>query len=313
MRVVIPGGTGHVGQVLRAAWEDAGHDVVVLSRRPATAGRLTWDGCTLGDWAAAIDGADVVVNLAGRTVDCRYTEENLRQMMSSRVLSTRVIGEAIAAARRPPSVWLQMSTATIYAHRTDAPNDEAAGLIGGDEPDVPAYWARSIDIAKAWEQTLAEAVTPRTRKVALRTAMVMSPVKGSVFDVLSGMVRWGLGGPIGGGDQRVSWIHEADFVAALEFLISRDDLEGAVNLAAPGPVVQRVFMEELRAVWGVGVGLPATRWMAEVGAWVMRTDTELVLKSRYVVPGRLLEAGFTFEYPTWPLAAEALVEARKAR
>jgi len=313
MRVVIPGGTGHVGQVLRAAWEGAGHEVVVLSRRPSGPGRLTWDGHTLGDWAAAVEGADVVVNLAGRTVDCRYTEQNLRQMMSSRVLSTRVIGEAIAAARRPPALWLQMSTATIYAHRTDSPNDEATGIIGGEEPDVPAYWARSIDIAKAWERTLAEAVTPRTRKVALRTAMVMSSVKGSVFDVLSRMVRLGLGGPIGGGEQRVSWIHDADFVAALDFLIEREDLDGAVNLAAPGPVIQRVFMEELRSAWGVGIGLPATRWMAEVGAWVMRTDTELVLKSRYVVPGRLLEAGFTFEYPTWPLAAEALVESQTAR
>lgn len=304
MKVVIPGGSGQVGQVLRRAFEARGHDVVILSRSGRDTGPVRqWDGRMLGDWAQEIDGADVVINLAGRTVNCRYTEENLTQMMDSRVDSTRVVGEAIARAAQPPRVWLQMSTATIYAHTHGPAHTEANGVFGGQEPDAPAYWKRSIDIATAWEATLDAADTPHTRKVALRTAMVMSVDKEGVFDVLAGLTRMGLGGPMGGGRQYVSWIHEADFVAAVEFLIARDDLSGAFNLAAPGPLPQRDFQTHLRSALGVWLGLPATRWMAELGAVFLRTDTELVLKSRRVVPGRLLDEGFTFQFADWPTAA----------
>jgi uncharacterized protein (TIGR01777 family) len=305
MKVVIAGGTGQVGAILSRAFRARGDTVVVVSRG---GGEVQWDGKTLGPWAQALDGADVVINLAGRTVNCRYTPENLKQMMDSRVDSTRVIGEAIAQAAQPPRVWLQMSTATIYAHRFDAPNDEASGAIGGSEPGVPAYWGYSIEIAKAWERTQAEANTPKTRRLALRTAMVMSPDKGGIFDVLLGLVRAGLGGPVAGGRQFISWIHERDFVRAVEFLIAHDALSGPVNLAAPNPLPQRDFMAGLRAAWGRWLGLPATRWMAEVGAFFLRTDTELVLKSRRVVPGRLLQAGFHFEYADWSAAARELVE-----
>ncbi|NUO99943.1 MAG: TIGR01777 family protein [Nonomuraea sp.] len=311
MKIVIPGGTGQVGAVLDRAFTAAGHDVVVLTRRPAREREAGWDGETLGPWAAEIDGSDLVVNLAGRSVDCRYTPDNLRAMMDSRVRSTRVVGEAIAAAARPPRVWLQMSTATIYAHRFDAPNDETTGVLGGAEPGVPGYWGYSVKIAKAWEREQEAAATPGTRKVALRTAMVMSPGRGGVFDVLLRLARLGLGGPVAGGAQYVSWIHDRDFVRAVEFLAGRDDLSGPVNLAAPEPLPQRDFMRALRAVWGMPVGLPATRWMAELGAYALRSDTELLLKSRRVVPGRLLEAGFAFEHARWPQAAEDLV--RRAR
>ncbi len=310
MHIVLPGGSGQVGQLLQRALRAEGHRVTVLSRK-AGPDSLAWDGETAGDWWQVIDGADVVINLAGRTVNCRYTEENLAQMMDSRVRSTRVVGQAIAAAVRPPPLWLQMSTATLYAHRFDAANDEATGIIGGNEPDVPAYWARSIAIAQAWERCLAEADTPHTRKVALRTAMVMTPDAGGVFDVLSGMVRAGLGGAIAGGRQWVSWIHGRDFVSALQFLMQRQDIEGAVNLAAPNPLPQRDLMAAMRAAWGVGLGLPATAWMAEIGAFFLRTDTELLLKSRRVVPGRLLDAGFAFAHPTWPEAAADLVAATR--
>ncbi|MEU5595301.1 DUF1731 domain-containing protein [Streptomyces sp. NPDC020298] len=307
MRFVLPGGTGQVGTVLRRALTAAGHEVVVLSRRPARPGELAWDGRTLGPWAEAVDGSDVVVNLAGRSVSCRYTPVNLRAMMDSRVESARVVGEAIAAAARPPRVWLQMSTATVYAHRLDAPNDEATGVIGGSEPDVPGYWSYSVDIAKAWEREQERADTPHTRKVALRSAMVMSPDRGGVLDVLLRLARLGLGGPVAGGAQYVSWIHDRDFVRAVEFLAGRDDLAGPVNLAAPGPLPQRAFMRALRKAWGMPVGLPATAWMAEIGAFVLRSDTELLLKSRRVVPGRLQEAGFAFDHPHWPGAAADLV------
>ncbi|MVZ99016.1 TIGR01777 family protein [Actinomadura sp. LD22] len=313
MKLVIPGGTGQVGTVLDRALTAAGHEVVILTRRPAGERHLPWDGRTPGPWAAAVDGADVVINLAGRSVSCRYTPANLREMMDSRVESARVVGEAIAAAARPPRVWLQMSTATVYAHRFDAPNDEATGVIGGGEPGVPRYWSYSVRIAEEWERAQQRAATPSTRKVALRAAMVMSPDRGGVFDVLLRMARLGLGGPVAGGAQYISWIHEDDFVRAVEFLIGRDDLDGPVNLAAPAPLPQRAFMRALRTAWGMPVGLPATKWMAEIGALALRSDTELLLKSRRVVPGRLLDAGFAFEHPHWPEAAADLVRQVRAR
>ncbi|MEU0213182.1 TIGR01777 family oxidoreductase [Streptomyces canus] len=307
MKIVIPGGTGQVGRILDRALTGAGHEVVVLTRRPQRDREVVWDGETPGQWAREIDGSDVVINLAGRSVSCRYTEANLKAMMDSRVRSTRAVGEAVAAAARPPRVWLQMSTATIYAHRFDAPNDERTGLIGGSEPGVPDYWSYSVEIAANWERAQDRAVTPQTRKVALRSAMVMSPDPGGVFDVLSWLARLGLGGPVAGGAQYVSWIHDRDFVRAVEFLVDRDDLTGPVNLAAPQPLPQRAFMRALRSAWGVPVGLPATRWMAELGAFALRSDTELLLKSRRVVPGRLLEEGFAFQHPAWPEAAADLV------
>ncbi|RII14185.1 Epimerase family protein [Streptomyces sp. YIM 130001] len=311
MKVVLPGGTGQVGRILDRALTAAGHEVTVVTRHPVQEHEVGWDGTTLGDWATAIDGCDAVINLAGRSVSCRYTTENLQAMMDSRVDSARVVGEAIAVAAQPPRVWLQMSTATIYAHRFDAAHDEATGVIGGTEPGVPDYWAYSVDIAKNWERAQAEASTPGTRKVALRSAMVMSPDRGGVFSVLSRLARLGLGGPVGGGAQYVSWIHDEDFVRAVEFLIARDEFDGPVNLASPGPLPQRDLMRALRSAWGVPVGLPATRWMAEVGAFALRSDTELLLKSRRVVPGRLSAAGFTFAHPDWETAAESLV--RRAR
>ncbi|MFF7949459.1 TIGR01777 family oxidoreductase [Streptomyces griseorubiginosus] len=307
MKFVLPGGTGQVGTVLDRALTAAGHEVTVLTRRPTRPHHLAWDGVTLGRWAEAIDGSDVVINLAGRSVSCRYTAENLRAMMDSRVDSARVVGEAVAAAARPPRVWLQMSTATIYAHRFDAAQDETTGVIGGSEAGVPDYWAHSVEIAMNWERAQTEAPTPATRKVALRAAMVMSPDRGGVFDVLSRLVRLGLGGPVAGGAQYVSWIHAEDLVRAVDFLIARDDLSGPVNLASPGPLPHRDFMRALRTAWGVPAGLPATRWMAELGAFALRSDTELLLKSRRVTPGRLRMAGFTFEHPEWETAAQDLV------
>jgi uncharacterized protein len=282
MRVVIPGGTGQVGGVLRRALVERGDEVTVLSRRPERledgVRHAVWDGRTVGPWAAELEGADAVVNLAGRSVSCRYTDTNLRQMMDSRVASTRVMGEVISRAERPPRVWLQMSTATIYADARsrpdDLPHDEVNGILGGEESDVPLYWEYSVRIARRWEAAQGEADVPGTRRVALRTAMVMTPDRGGVF----------------------------------EFLLERDDLDGAFIIAAPDPVQQRGLMRSLRRAWGRRYGLPATRLMAEVGALALRTDTELLLKSRRVMPGRLLEAGFAFAHPTWDAAATDLAE-----
>jgi uncharacterized protein (TIGR01777 family) len=297
-----------VGTILARAYHAAGHEVVVLSRRPA-AGLpwkvLAWDAATVGPWAAELDGADAVINLAGRSVNCRYTAANRRLILDSRVHSTRAVGAAIAKSARPPRVWLQAGTATIYAHRTDAGNDEDTGLISGDEPGAPETWRFSVNVAKAWEEA-AGCDTPHTRKVLLRAAMVMSPDRGGVFDVLLGLVRLGLGGRAGDGRQYVSWVHADDFVRAISFLIDRADIAGPVNVAAPEPLPNAEFMRVLREAWGARFGLPASRWMLELGAWVLRTETELVLKSRRVVPGRLLATGFRFEFPAWPAAARDL-------
>jgi uncharacterized protein (TIGR01777 family) len=316
MKVVLPGGSGQIGTILARAFAADGHEVVILSRS-ASAGQgparaVAWDAEHDGDWAREIDGADVVVNLAGRSVNCRYSARNRREIEQSRVLSTRAIGRAIAGAARPPRVWLQSSTATIYAHRFEAPNDEATGLIGDDEPGAPDSWRFSIRVAKAWEAAAEEFALPATRLVLLRSSMVMSPDRGGVFDVLLGLVRIGLGGRAGDGQQFISWIHDRDFIRSLDFLIARDDLSGPVNVCAPAPLPNAEFMRLLRAAWGTPLGLPASRWMLELGAIAMRTETELVLKSRRVVPGRLLGAGFAFDFPEWGEAARDLCARWKA-
>ena len=314
MRVVIPGGSGQLGTLLARELTAGGHDVAVLSRHPARAPwrAVAWDGRTPGAWTEELDGCDAVINLAGRSVNCRYTAENRAQILDSRVDSTRAIGEAIACAARPPRVWLQASTATIYSHRFDAPNDEATGQLGGHEPNTPETWRFSIDVAKAWEAAAEEAPTPRTRKVLMRAAMVMSPEPGGTFELLWRLVRLGLGGPAAGGGQFVSWIHDADFVRAVTWLMS-SSLEGAVNVASPEPLPYRDFIGRLRRVAGAPVGLPATRWMLELGAIALRTETELILKSRRVIPRRLLDSGFCFEFPSWDAACLDLVHRKISR
>lgn len=310
MKILLPGGSGQVGTILKRAFVAANHDVVILSRRPGR-GVVPWDAETVGPWAKELDGADVVINLAGRSVDCRYTARNRRLILDSRVRSTKAIAAAIAKAARPPRVWLQSSTATIYAHRHDAPNDEDTGLLGGDEPGAPSSWRFSIDVARAWEEAALEADTPHTRKVLLRSAMTMSPDRGGIFDVLLRLVRFGLGGACGDGRQYLSWIHDADFIRSIFWLIE-NDMSGPVNLASPCPLPNAEFLRTLRRAWGAPVGLPATRWMLELGAWLLRTETELILKSRRVVPGRLTRAGFVFQFPDWSTAAADLCRRRRA-
>ena len=309
MRIVIPGGTGQVGTMLARHFQAAGHDVTVLSRGADAAPwrMVRWDGEALGPWVAELDGSDVCINLAGRSVNCRYGKANRRAIFDSRVLSTRVLNRAMDSVERPPQVWLNASTATIYRHALDRPMAEATGEYGGNEPGAPDTWNFSIDVANAWEEAFYSTATPGTRKVAVRSAMTLSPDRGGVFDVLLGLARYGVGGTIGPGTQFVSWIHEADFIQAVEFLIERRDMEGAVNLASPNPLPNRDFMRILRAAWSARIGMPTPGWLLEIGTFLMRTESELVLKSRRVVPGRLLGAGFEFRYPMWPEAARELV------
>lgn len=313
MKIVIPGGTGELGTLLAGAFTADGHDVVVLSRRAGSAPWrvVLWDGALPGEWTREIEGADVVINLAGRSINCRYNAAHRREIVESRVRSTHVVGATIAAAARPPRVWLQASTATIYAHRYDAPNDEPTGEIGGDETGVPETWRFSVDVAKSWEEAANAVDTPQTRKVLLRTAVVMSPRRGGAFDLLYRLVRLGLGGSAGDGRQFVSWIHHADFVEAVRWLIG-SSLDGAVNVASPQPLPYREFIGRLRQAAGVRVGLPSTKWMIELGAFALRTESELILKSRRVHPRRLLEDGFAFRFPSWKEPSEDLIRAHNA-
>lgn len=313
MKIVLPGGSGQVGQVLAGHFQQSGHDVVVLSRdpQPAPWRTVSWDGRSLGDWQPELESADVVIGLTGKNVNTRYTAKNRRLIMDSRVEATRALGQAIAACLRPPRLWLQASTATIYAH-TFGPAHNEDGMLGGGEPGAPGTWDFSVEVAKAWEQATLAADTPHTRRVLLRSALIMDPAPGGIFDTLMTLVRYGLSGPPAGGRQYVSWVHDRDFVRILEFLVESEDIEGVVNVSAPNPLPYREFTAALRRVYGIPIGLPATRWMLEVAAFFLRTETELILKSRRVMPGRLLEAGFEYNYPEWPAAAENLVRRWRA-
>src|SRR3989440_1033980 len=232
-RIVVAGGSGFIGRLLTDRLVSGNNDVIVLTRSLGPVAQsirqVGWDGRTLGDWARELEGARALINLAGRSVNCRYNERNRREILESRVDSTRVLGEAIARCNTPPAVWLNASTATIYKHTFDRQMDEATGEIGATPEAKDAF---SIEVACAWEQTLNEAQTPATRKVALRTAMVFAASEGGVYRTLRSLTRWGLGGSIAGGHQFISWIHEEDFCRAVEWLIEHDDFTGPVNVAS---------------------------------------------------------------------------------
>ena len=268
---------------------------------------VAWDGATRGPWAAELDGADVCINLAGRSVNCRYHARNRREIYDSRIVPTRLLNEVVAGLKTPPRVWMNASTATIYRHSLDQPMTEATGELGGNEPGAPDTWIFSIRVAKGWEQTFFETEIPGTRKIALRSAVTFSADKGGIFDVLSTLVRRGLGGTNGSGEQMVSWVHGEDFCRAVDFLIANKSLSGVVNIASPHPMKNREFMRALRQAWGVPLGLPAPAWLIEVGCFLLQTESELVLKSRNVVSERLEEAGFRFLFLKWPEAAHDLV------
>ena len=295
--LILAGGSGFLGRLLSRYFAELGREVVVLTRTPkhtVTGVRaVAWDGETPGEWARELEGAEAVINLAGRSVNCRYHERNRKLILDSRINPTRVLGEAIRRCAKPPRIWLNSSTATIYKHNFGPAWDES-GEIGGTPEAKDEF---SVDVAKAWERAFDEARTPNTRKVALRSAMVLGHGTNSVFPMLRRLVRFGLGGRMAGGEQFVSWIHQEDFCRAVDWLRERDGFTGVVNLAAPKPVRNAELMATLREVCSTAFGLPAPRWMLEVGAFFLRTETELIIKSRRVVPGRLLASGFQFRFP----------------
>ena len=306
-RIVIAGGSGFLGQRLAHHFTQAGSDVVILSRSPKFAagiGRwIPWNACTIGAWELELNGADALINLTGKSVNCRYTAGNRNEILDSRVDSTRILGQAIGRCSSPPRVWLNASTATIYRHTFGEAWDEAGEIA----PTVDAKDRFSVDVAQAWEKAFIEAPTPKTRKVTLRMAMVLGLGGNSVFPALRRLTTSRLGGRMASGQQFVSWIHDADYCRAVEWLINHKDMKGVFNVAAPNPVKNAEMMRILREACGVRLGLPAPLWMLEFGAIFLRTETELVIKSRRVVPGRLLESGFNFEFPKIREAFEELV------
>ena len=282
---------------------------MVLTRRPVTVPWRTvqWDGVRLGGWVNEVNHADILINLTGRNVNCRYNAKNRQEIMESRVLSNHLLGEALNKVAHPPRLWMNASTATIYRHALDRPMDECTGEIGGDEPNAPSSWRFSIQVATQWENAFFTAPATNTRKIALRSAVTMSPDAGGIFDVLLRLVRFSLGGASGSGKQYVSWIHDQDFVRAIDHLIANEQMTDCINLAAPNPLPNSEFMRALRDAYGQKIGLPATEWMLELGAIFLRTETELILKSRRVIPSKLLASGFQFTFPDWPAGAADLV------
>lgn len=290
--VVIFGANGFLGRYLCRHFSRRGREVVAVARRREgvvpEAMFLEWDGATIGPWALALEGAAVVINLAGRSVNCRYDEVNRREILDSRVATTRLIGRALAGCREAPGVWMNASTATWYRHAEDRPQDEWEGEPGE---------GFSVEVARAWEEAFFAAPSPaRTRKLALRIGMVLGNEPGTVFDKLRGMARIGLGGAMAGGRQRVSWIHIEDLLAAIDLLEINPLADGVFNLTAPVAPTNRELMARFREVVAMPVGLPAPAWALELGARWMGTETELVTKSRWAEPRRLREMAFRWRF-----------------
>jgi hypothetical protein len=322
LRIVLPGGSGSVGTMLAQYFQERGHHITVLTRAPYAASWQTvhWDGVNTGPWVETLEGADACINLTGRPINCRYTERNKRELLESRIGPAQLLNQVIADLAHPPRVWLNASAATIYRHSLDRDMDEATGEIGGNEwigegafrRRAPKKWSWVVGLVREWERAFFSTPTPRTRKIALRTSLVMSATPGTVFAMLSRLARVGLGGTQGNGRQYVSWMHELDYARAVEFLIEHDEIEGPVNMAAPRPLPNRDFMRELHQAWDMPNGLWAPAPVLAVGMFLLRSETELILKSRRVTPRKLHDAGFAFDFPTWAEAALDLVRRWRA-
>jgi uncharacterized protein (TIGR01777 family) len=291
-KVVLAGGTGFVGQDFAQRFKKLGYEVLIISRQP---GHIAWEDSD--GIRQALEGAEMLINLAGKSVNCRYTDENRRIILESRTSTTRILGESILECAHPPELWINSSTATIYRHAEDRPMTEKEGEIGS---------GFSVDVAKAWEQAFFEFSLPSTRQIALRIAIVLG--KGGVMEPLTNLVRFGLGGSQGPGTQQFSWIHIEDLFRMVLYLQQHPALEGVFNASSPHPVTNRQLMESLRRHMGVRMGLPSPRWMLEVGARFIRTETELVLKSRWVIPERMEQEGFTFIYDTLDTALDEILK-----
>ena len=287
-KIVIAGGTGFVGKFLNEKFKSLGYYVVIISRRQ---NHINWNDTN--GIASALENATMLINLAGKSVDCRYNEKNKKEIYNSRIDTTRILGEALMNCKNPPPLWINSSTATIYRHAEDRPMTESRGEIGS---------GFSVNVATNWEKTFFSFQISQTRQVALRMAIVLGK-NGGVIKPLKNLVRFGLGGKQGNGNQMFSWIHIEDLYNVILFVQQHKEISGVLNTSAPNPVNNKTLMELMRKYVGVSVGLPTPAWLLKMGAVIIKTETELVLKSRWVIPERLLNAGFEFKYPTM---AEAL-------
>jgi hypothetical protein len=300
-KIIIPGGSGFLGQSLAAYLSTEGYEIVILSRKASPSANnisyQVWDGENLGEWAKSFEGAEAIINLAGRTVNCRYTPQNKQEIYDSRLKSTAIIGEAIKQCTEAPKLWMNSSSATIYRHALDRPMDEETGEYGE---------GFSVNVCQKWEKTFNEIKLPHTRKIALRMSIVLGK-EGGAMQPLNNLVKFGLGGTQGKGNQYMSWIHEKDLHEMFLWMIKNEDLEGAFNCAAPNPITNQYFLKTLRKAHKQSIGLPATKWMLEIGAWMIGTETELILKSRRVIPKRAIDKGFEFKFSHIEEALQDLV------
>lgn len=305
-KIVLAGGNGYLGLVLAAHYAPLAKQVVILSRRAkAVQGNITtmvWDGCNEGDWVNGLEGADMLINLCGKNVNCRYTAKNRAEIINSRVVPTRLLGKVIAGLQNPPRLWINVTSATIYRHAEDHAQDEQTGEIGQ---------GFSVEVCREWEQVFFNCHTPATRQVALRMGIVLGRSDG-VFPRLLNLVKLGLGGKQGNGQQYVAWVHEQDVANCTEWLLQHPEMSGVVNCTAPGAVKNADLMQTLRKAYSMSIGLPAPAWLLEIGAVIIGTETELILKSRWVAPGRLLDSGYRFQFPEVRQAINQILNSRKS-
>lgn len=290
-KIVLAGGSGFIGRYLLSKFGALGYQVLIVSR---SKGDVTWEDQK--GLVNALEGAEVVINLAGKSVDCRYSEKNKRAILQSRLLTTKALGQALLQCQKAPLLWINASTATIYRHAEDRPMTEADGEIGS---------GFSVDVAMQWEKAFFDFHLTHTRQVALRMAIVLGK-QGGVMQPLERLTRLGLGGKQGAGRQMFSWIHIEDLYQIILFLMKHEELKGIFNCSTHNPVTNEVLMASMRKMLRVPIGLPAPEWLLKIGAVLIRTETELILKSRWVLPVRLLEAGFKFRYPLLPDALKDL-------
>ena len=303
MKIIIAGGTGFLGSCLAEYYSAKGAEVIILTRGGShTAGNsqfVHWDGKTLELWVSALEGADVLINLNGKSVDCRYTEKNKQLIYSTRLDATRVLGEAVLKCKIPPRLWINAASATIYRHSLDKEMDEYTGEIGT---------GFSVDVCKKWERVFNEAELSSTRKVIIRTGIVLG--RTGPFKPLKMLAKLGMGGKHGPGTQYFSWLHEKDFVQIIHYIILNPGISGVYNVTAPTPIPNSRFMKALRNALGIPFGLPLPKWLLEFGAVIIGTETELILKSRRVVPKKLLELGYQFQFKNIEEALTDLVHQR---
>lgn len=289
MKIIIAGGTGFLGENLEKYFAEKGSQVYILTRRPKRENEIHWDAKTIGEWKNILEQADVLINLTGKSVDCRYHEKNKKEIYTSRIESTKVLQEAVNLCTAKPKVWLNASSATIYVHSEKHLNTEDDGIIGDDF---------SMNICKSWEQEFFKIKNEETRKVALRTSIVLGN-NGGAFPKLRMITKLGLGGKQGRGSQMVSWIHIEDFCRAVEWIIQNENMSGAINITAPNPISNEEMMKKLRKQTNIPFGMNAPVWQLELASIFLKTETELLLKSRNVYPENLMKNGFQFLYPTF--------------